>query len=34
MADDLPAGADDYEFGKINVPKGRGGKPSSNSYRR
>ena len=34
MADDLPAGVDDYEFGKINVPKGRSGKPSSNSYRR
>jgi len=31
---DLPANADDYEFGKINVPKGRSGKPSSNSYRR
>jgi len=24
----------DYQFGKINVPKGRSGKPSSNSYRR
>lgn len=34
MADEVPAGAEDYEFGKLNVPKGRGGKPSSNSYRR
>eukprot|EP00981_Chlorochromonas_danica_P002047 scaffold420_cov169-Ochromonas_danica.AAC.7 len=25
---------DNYEFGKINVPKGRTGRPSSNSYRR
>ncbi len=24
----------EYEFGKINVPKGRTGRPSSNSYRR
>ena len=24
----------DYEFGKINVPKGRSGRPNSNSYRR
>jgi ATP-dependent Clp protease protease subunit len=31
---DMPAGADDYEFGKIDVPKGRSGKPSSNSYRK
>ena len=31
---ELPKDAEDYEFGKINVPKGRGGKPSSNSYRK
>ena len=31
---ELPPGTEDYEFGKINVPKGRSGKPSSNSYRR
>ncbi len=31
---ELPAGADDYKFGNIDVPKGRGGKPSSNSYRK
>jgi ATP-dependent Clp protease protease subunit len=31
---DLPENSEDYQFGKINVPKGRSGKPSSNSYRR
>lgn len=31
---DVPKDAEDYQFGKLNVPKGRGGKPSSNSYRR
>ena len=31
---DLPENSEDYEFGKINVPKGRSGKPCSNSYRR
>ncbi len=30
---ELPRDAEDYEFGRINVAKGRG-KPSSNSYRR
>jgi len=31
---DLPADAEDYQFGKIDVPKGRQNKPNSNSYRR
>ena len=31
---DMPAGAEDYEFGRIDVPKGRSGKASSNSYRK
>jgi len=32
---DIPDGADDYEFGKINVPKPRSGRPASGgSYRR
>ena len=31
---ELPKDAEDYEFGKIDVPKGRSGKPSSNSYRK
>ena len=31
---DLPSDAEGYEFGKLNVPKGRGRSSSSNSYRR
>ena len=31
---ELPADAEDYQFGKIDVPKGRSNKPNSNSYRK
>jgi ATP-dependent Clp endopeptidase proteolytic subunit ClpP len=31
---ELPADAESYQFGKIDVPKGRQNKPNSNSYRK
>jgi ATP-dependent Clp endopeptidase proteolytic subunit ClpP len=34
MAGSLPEGAADYEFGRLQVSKGKTGTPGSNSYRR